>query len=123
MPVSDPTDTRSIPYDETTPLIREDNDAEHALQDEPRDESSTAREASDGVSRSLKTRLYASHFLSTWNSRIFEFGAILYLAAIYPGTLLPMSVYALVRGFAAVFLAPAIGQHIDRANRLAVVRL
>ncbi|KDN70432.1 putative iron transporter [Colletotrichum sublineola] len=44
-------------------------------------------------------RLYLSHFLSTWNSRMFEFAAVLYLATIFPGTLLPMSLYALTRVF------------------------
>ncbi|KAJ3979583.1 hypothetical protein F5890DRAFT_908922 [Lentinula detonsa] len=44
--------------------------------------------------RRVKISLYISHFLSTWNSRVFEFGAVLYLATIYPGTLLPMSIYA-----------------------------
>lgn len=68
-------------------------------------------------------RLYISHFLSTWNSRVFEFGAVLYLASIYPGTLLPMSVYALSRGVAAILLAPAVGNYIDTGNRLQVVRV
>ncbi|EFQ25929.1 iron transporter [Colletotrichum graminicola M1.001] len=44
-------------------------------------------------------RLYLSHFLSTWNSRMFEFAAVLYLATIFPATLLPMSLYALTRVF------------------------
>lgn len=69
------------------------------------------------------SKLYISHFLSTWNSRGFEFGAILFLATIYPGNLLPMSVYALIRSFAAIILSPAIGSYIDRSNRLLVVRL
>lgn len=67
-------------------------------------------------------RLYVSHFLSTWNSRVFEFGAVLYLAAIFPGTLLPLSVYALVRGLSAMVLAPAVGKYIDTGDRLKVVR-
>ncbi|KAE8141655.1 Ferroporti-1 [Aspergillus pseudotamarii] len=71
----------------------------------------------------LARRLYISHFLSTWNSRVFEFGAVLYLASIYPGTLLPMSVYALSRGVAAILLAPAVGNYIDTGNRLQVVRV
>lgn len=71
----------------------------------------------------LARRLYISHFLSTWNSRVFEFGAVLYLASIYPGTLLPMSVYALSRGVAAILLAPAVGHYIDTGNRLQVVRV
>lgn len=67
--------------------------------------------------------LYISHFLSTWNSRGFEFGAVLFLATIYPGTLLPMSVYALVRSLAAIVLSPAVGRYIDRTNRLQVLRV
>lgn len=71
----------------------------------------------------LANRIYLSHFLSTWNSRVFEFGAVLYLATINPGTLLPMSIYAFVRGLSAILFAPAVGQYIDKADRLQVVRL
>jgi len=75
--------------------------------------------ASTGVAR----RLYLSHFLSTWNSRVFEFGAVLYLATIYPGTLLPMSIYAFTRGLSAIVFAPSIGLYIDTGNRMQVVRV
>merc|ERR1712000_300326 len=75
------------------------------------------------VPKSIARRLYLSHFLSTWNSRVFEFGAVLYLATIYPGTLLPMSIYAFTRGFSAIIFAPAVGQYIDTGNRLQVVRV
>jgi len=71
----------------------------------------------------ISRRLYISHFLSTWNSRIFEFGAILFIAAVFPGTLLPPSLYALVRTASAICLTPAVGKYIDRGNRLEVVRL
>lgn len=67
--------------------------------------------------------LFTSHFLSTWNSRAFEFGAFLFLASIYPRTLLPASVYALARAGSAAVFSPWIGSYIDRANRLRVVRL
>ena len=67
--------------------------------------------------------LYVSHFLSTWNSRAFEFDAFLFLAAIYPQTLLPASVYALARAASAALLSPWIGTYIDRTDRLKVVRL
>lgn len=79
--------------------------------------------AHDHVPASVARRLYVSHFLSTWNSRVFEFGAVLYLAAVFPGTLLPMSLYALVRGLSAIVFAPAIGWYIDMGNRLQVVRV
>ncbi|KAK0648363.1 Ferroporti-1 [Cercophora newfieldiana] len=71
----------------------------------------------------LTLRLYTSHLLSTWNSRVFEFGAVLFLASIYPDTLLPMSIYALVRSGAAILFAQAIGAWIDTGDRLVVVRV
>ncbi|KAI8161003.1 Solute carrier family 40 member 1 [Colletotrichum sp. SAR 10_70] len=77
--------------------------------------------AAPSISKPVVFRLYVSHFLSTWNSRLFEFGAVLFLASIYPGTLMPMSIYALVRGVFAVILSPSIGSWIDRGNRLSVV--
>ncbi|KAJ5153438.1 uncharacterized protein N7482_009916 [Penicillium canariense] len=80
-------------------------------------------DAQGQVPTRIAYRLYTSHFLSTWNSRVFEFGAVLYLASVYPGTLLPMSAYALSRGLAAIIFAPAVGHYIDVGNRLQVVRL
>ncbi|PTB36456.1 hypothetical protein M441DRAFT_51191 [Trichoderma asperellum CBS 433.97] len=75
------------------------------------------------VSPAVSRRLYVSHFLSTWNSRVFEFGGVLYLATVFPGTLLPMSLYALIRGVSAIIFAPAIGWYIDTGNRLQVVQV
>ncbi|KAJ6786715.1 hypothetical protein PWT90_08973 [Aphanocladium album] len=70
----------------------------------------------------LEYRLYTSHTLSAWNSRLFEFGAVLFLASIFPRTLLPMSVYALARSLCAIVFAQPVGAWIDRGNRLSVVR-
>ncbi|KAG6844844.1 hypothetical protein H0H87_003275 [Tephrocybe sp. NHM501043] len=67
--------------------------------------------------------LYVSHFLSTWNSRLFEFGAILFVASIFVGTLLPTSAYALTRAAAAIIFSPVVGGYIDSGNRLRIVRL
>jgi solute carrier family 40 (iron-regulated transporter), member 1 len=75
------------------------------------------------LSPAISRRLYLSHFLSTGNSRVFEFGAVLYLASIFPNTLLPISVYALVRGISAVLMAPIAGRYVDTGNRLQVVRV
>lgn len=47
---------------------------------------------------------------------------MLFLAAIFPATLLPLSVYALARAGAAIVFAEALGRWIDRGNRLVVVR-
>ncbi|KAL2396964.1 Solute carrier family 40 member 2 [Exophiala dermatitidis] len=71
----------------------------------------------------LTTSLYTSHFLSMWNARGFEFGAILFLATVYPGTLLPMSIYALLRALAAIALSPTLGRMIDSNDRLWIIRL
>ncbi|KAH0495728.1 hypothetical protein TgHK011_009259 [Trichoderma gracile] len=92
-------------------------------------EERTALLAQDGtchdghVPAAVARRLYVLHFLSTWNSRVFEFGAVLYMAVVFPGTLLPMSLYALVRGLSAIVFAPAVGWYIDTGNRLQVVRV
>ncbi|RYP54144.1 hypothetical protein DL768_001029 [Monosporascus sp. mg162] len=94
---------------------------------EPRPALITATQQNDqvpeDVPRTLQARLYISHFLSTWNSRLFEFAAVLFLASIFPDTLLPMSVYALVRSGAAILFAQPIGSLIDKGNRLTVVRI
>ena len=70
----------------------------------------------------LALHLYISHFLSTWNSRLFEMGAVLFVTAISEETLLLVSIYALVRSAAAALISPAVGTLIDRCDRLAVVR-
>jgi Ferroportin1 (FPN1). len=72
--------------------------------------------------RSVLTRLYISHTLSAWNSRMFEFGAVLFLASIFPGTLLYASIYALVRAFSTVVLSSWLGAQVDRSDRLVAVR-
>lgn len=92
------------------------------VMEEAQEELSPSPDTSSPFPTALATRLYISHFLSTWNSRVFEFSAVLFLAAIFPDTLLPMSVYAVVRGVAAMVFAEAVGACIDRGDRLAVVR-
>ncbi|KAL8905643.1 MAG: hypothetical protein Q9171_006592 [Xanthocarpia ochracea] len=70
----------------------------------------------------ITVRLYASHLLSTWNSRMFEFAAFLFLAGVFPGTLLFASIYALARSFAVFLLSSLIGRLMDRSNRLLTIR-
>lgn len=72
--------------------------------------------------RSVLWKLYLSHSLSTWNARTFEFAAVVFLAAIFPGTLFYTSCYALIRAFAAFVLSSAIGNQVDRKERLSVIR-
>ncbi|KAJ5227125.1 uncharacterized protein N7469_007131 [Penicillium citrinum] len=88
-------------------------------------DETSSQQASNGPapeSRSVLIRLYLSHSLSAWNSRMFEFGAVLFLASIFPGTLLYASIYALVRSLSAVALSSWLGSKVDRSNRLVVLR-
>lgn len=113
----------------------DEEDAEHLLQasNEANEYELQSRHSSDQqVSelqlpdrehRKLHGLLYTSHFLSTWNSRVFEFGAFLFLANLYPQTLLPASIYALARAASAAICSPYIGSYVDRLDRLKLVRL
>lgn len=106
-----------------------DDAANHLLEeysDHPIEQFSTGDDEggqSQLSSSPIHRLLYVSHFLSTWNSRAFEFGAFLFLATIYPQTLLPASVYALTRAGSAAILSPWLGGYIDHGKRLPVVRL
>lgn len=74
-------------------------------------------------SHHVRNELYISHFLSTWNSRLFEFGAVLFISTIFPGTLFPASIYALTRSASVVVFSTAIGHLIDRCERIFLIRL
>ena len=109
--------------DERNPLLPPSSNPATVVPDDVSAVSSTDEGRVCQMPARITRRLYTSHFLSTWNTRVFEFGAVLYLASIFPGTLLPMSVYALTRGTSAILFSPAVGQYIDTSNRLQVVRL
>lgn len=104
--------------------IRTSEDGSHAS--EPllptADDAAPAPNAPDAGSRSVLMRLYVSHTLSAWNSRMFEFGAVLFLASIFPDTLLYASIYALVRALSAVALSSWLGERVDSLDRLVAVR-
>ena len=99
------------------------DDAHEQTQMQQGADEATPPQLSEVAHRHQCRRLYLSHALSTWNSRLFEFGAFLFLANIYPNTLLPASVYALARAASAALLSPWLGSYIDRADRLRAVRL
>lgn len=115
----------AVPDDDATERLlpeSEDNGARQSYSG-PRPDENGDSPVSDDEHRSIRRLLYISHFLSTWNSRVFEFGAFLFLANIYSQTLLPASVYALARNASAAILSPWIGSYIDRADRLSAVRI
>lgn len=103
-------------------LYDTNDDAVEQMQMQQADET-TPPPLSETAHRHHCRRLYISHALSTWNSRLFEFGAFLFLANIYPNTLLPASVYALARAASAATLSPWLGAYIDKADRLKAVRV
>lgn len=76
----------------------------------------------EGAPTRLLWRLYVSHTLSTWNARTFEFGAVIFLATIFPQTLFYTSLYALFRSAAAAILSSWLGGLVDRTHRLTTVR-
>ena len=102
-------------HDDIAPMAAEDPVAFQTTQDLESPESN--------IPIAITRKLYISHFLSTWNSRSFEFAAVLFLASIFPMTLLPLSIYALVRSASAITIAPMVGRTIDRKSRLPVLRL
>lgn len=120
MAIDPPNTEDHIPTERDSLLRHPTSNTSTSIIEENQDDQD--HEAEHSVPKDIARRLYLSHFLSTWNSRVFEFGAVLYLATIYPGTLLPMSVYALTRGVSAIVFAPIVGQYIDIGDRLRVVR-
>lgn len=101
-----------------------DNDIEHDASENLLGLSSSAQShrPKPTDTKAALARLYVSHFLSTWSSRMFEFGAVLFLASIFSGTLLYASVYALVRSLAVAVLSSWLGARVDRLNRLTALR-
>lgn len=91
--------------------------------DRLRDEDADTDITKTTIPNHIIVRFCVSHFLSAWNSRFFEVGSVLFLASIYPNTLLPVSIYALVRALAAICLSPAVGLFVDAGERLSVVRI
>jgi len=114
--------SRSIPelalIDEDTPLIRASNVVQDGLgpqnsSDEP-----------DPPTRAQLWNLYISHFLSMWNSRGYEFGAVLFTASAYPSTLAASSIRGMIVTVSMLFLSPSIGRWIDYSpSRLRTLRL
>ena len=65
---------------------------------------------------------YTSHFLFTWNDRVWEFASVILLVAAFPSTLLPSSVLGLTSTAAAIVFSPAVGRWFDNTARLKSVR-
>lgn len=68
----------------------------------------------------VKAALYASHFLSAWGIRMWEFAIGLILLELYPSSLALVSAFGLVDGAAQIFSGPLIGDYVDRYHVLSV---
>lgn len=108
--------------DDFTPLLVSQDDAEHDRHELASPASEAGDEEEEANFSSALHRLYSTQFLSALNARTLEFGAVLILSLLYPSTLLPVSLYALVRATAAVFLSPVVGSLTDSPNRLLILR-
>lgn len=63
---------------------------------------------------SAKLSLYASHALSTWGQRTWEFAVGLIMLELYPSSLALVSAYGLIDGLAKMLSGSIIGTYIDR---------
>ena len=68
------------------------------------------------LTRSSAFCLFVSHFLSMWNSRTYEYGAILFIQASFPGNLLPSSINGIAETICVLFFASALGRWVDAAS-------
>lgn len=62
----------------------------------------------------VKAALYASHFLSAWGERMWEFAIGLIMLELYPSSLALVSTFGLVDGGAQILSGALIGDYIDR---------
>lgn len=58
--------------------------------------------------------LYASHALSTWGQRMWEFAVGLVMLELYPSSLVLVSAFGLADGLAKVFSGSFVGSYIDK---------
>jgi iron-regulated transporter 1 len=71
------------------------------------------------LTRAQAWSLYASHLLSTWNARTYEFAAIIFTASAYPDTLTASAVRGIITQLSSILLSASIGRWIDSSpNRL-----
>ncbi|KAF4462465.1 Iron-regulated transporter [Fusarium albosuccineum] len=67
--------------------------------------------------------LFIAQFLSSWAVRSSEGGQAFFLAVPFPGTLLYISVYSLVKSLAAVLSSSWVGTQADSLDRLKALHL
>ncbi|ETV74954.1 hypothetical protein, variant [Aphanomyces astaci] len=77
---------------------------------------------SDAAAR-IPVYMYASHFMSSWGDRMWQFAIPLLFMEIFVDTLLPSALFSLVVYIVGVATVPVVGAWIDHTNRLRVMRV
>ena len=62
-----------------------------------------------------------SYFFTTWNARADSWALSLFLSLMFPGTLLPISIYSFSCSISCLVFAPAVGWIVDHTPRLRTV--
>lgn len=70
----------------------------------------------------IKSRLYVSHFLCAWNSRVYEFGIVLFIINLYPGTLFPSSLFAFCSSLSGIVLSNFVTNLVNHGARLKIIK-
>ena len=84
--------------------------------DEPASDGVSGVDGQSEAARRAWLALYASHALSTWGQRMWEFAVGLLMLELRPGSLMLVSVFGLVDGGAQVLAGGAVGSYIGRCT-------
>ena len=95
----------------TTIVEQED---EPLLQEQPEPDEQSEKSTPNGLTVRQRVLLYSSHTLSMWNSRSYEFAAVLFTTSAYPHTLTVVSLRGLSANFASLLFSPAVGRWCNR---------
>lgn len=82
----------------------------------------TGHSLSSDLKTLIKQRLYVSHFLYVWNSRMYEFGIVLFIINLYPGTLFPSSLFAFCSSLSGILLSNTVTNLVNHGERLKIIK-
>ncbi|EQC29889.1 hypothetical protein SDRG_12433 [Saprolegnia diclina VS20] len=75
------------------------------------------------VTARVHAYMYASHFMSAWGDRMWQFAIPLLFMEIFVNTLLPSAVFSLVVYVIGVAAVPSLGQWLDHTSRMTVLNV
>ena len=84
--------------------------------------NASSRDCADDVEY-LSRRVYASHALSRFGDRMWEFAVPIMFVTLYKDTLLPAALFNMGIYIAGLIFLPLVGRWVDRTPRLRVVRI